>query len=290
MVHALFLIQAGHFSLSGFTPESYDTIVPRTFRMKRVEIDPKTLEDPKPVTSETPRERPVEIPKEIPQQDQHTVATESKDILLKPSATIPVEKPEAQAETTGLDQLLKKNENKMEANEEVVLEKGPDASLKLPESAPGSDKRGEGKSGRQFSSLDDLLAGTGTVKKNTAPILMPTDLLFEYDAATLKPEAAETLTKLGSLIKKNAQASFKIEGHTDSFGSDDYNMSLSLRRAEAVKAWLLSNMGLDAARISTVGFGKSRLLAPATGTVQQQQLNRRVEIVIVAPKEPKEVK
>ena len=112
---------------------------------------------------------------------------------------------------------------------------------------------------------------------------MPTDLLFEYDSDALKPAATATLTKLGSLIKKNAKASFRIEGHTDSFGTDDYNNGLSLRRAEAVKSWLGFNMGIDASRISTIGLGKSRLLVPATGSVEQQQLNRRVEIVISVP-------
>lgn len=137
---------------------------------------------------------------------------------------------------------------------------------------------------QQFSEIDDLLASSGVLKKNTAPILMPTDLLFEYDSEALKPAAAQTLTKLGSLIKKNALASFRIEGHTDSFGSDAYNNLLSLRRAEAVKNWLVASMGLDASQISTVGLGKSRLLTPASGDVQQQQLNRRVEIVISIPK------
>jgi len=286
-IHAFFLVQAGRLKMPGFSPESYDTIVPRTFRMKRVEIDPKTLEDTKVVEKETPQKQPIEIEKERPQANQQSPAEEDKDILLKPSVNIPVEKPDTQTQAAGLDQLLKKSEDKMNGTEEIAMEKGPDSTLKLPASAEGGEEEGggnTGKGGRQFSTLDDLLAGTGTVKKNTAPILMPTDLLFEYDAATLKPEAAQTLAKLGSLIKKNAQAVFKIEGYTDSFGSDDYNISLSVRRAEAVKAWLLTNMGLDPTRISTVGLGKSRLLVPATGTVQQQQLNRRVEIVISVPK------
>ena len=136
----------------------------------------------------------------------------------------------------------------------------------------------------RFSSLDELLATKGLVKQNTAPILMPTDLLFEYDSDVLKPQAAATLEKLASLIKKNKEASFQIEGHTDSFGGDEYNIQLSLRRAEAVKTWLKSIMGLDAGHISTLGLGKSRLLVPSTGTVEQQQINRRVEIVISLPK------
>jgi hypothetical protein len=109
---------------------------------------------------------------------------------------------------------------------------------------------------------------------------MPTDLLFEYDSDILRKEASEALLKLGSLIRKNAQASFRIEGHTDSFGSESYNDHLSLRRAEAVRNWLLQNAGLDARQITTAGLGKRHLLAPSTASVTEQQINRRVEIVI----------
>jgi outer membrane protein OmpA-like peptidoglycan-associated protein len=142
---------------------------------------------------------------------------------------------------------------------------------------------GEGKEPR-FSSLDELLAGGEQVTPATAPILMPTDLLFEYDSSTLKPEAAASLAKLGALIARNSGSTFRIEGHTDSFGSDDYNKALSLRRAEEVRAWLQISAGISPGRITTAGLGKSRLLVPATGSVAAQQLNRRVEIVITASK------
>jgi len=109
---------------------------------------------------------------------------------------------------------------------------------------------------------------------------MPTDLLFGYDSTTLKPEAAKSLEKLGTLIKRNGAARFRIEEHPDAFGSDDYNSILSLRRAEEVETWLVKTMGIDATRITTAGLGKSRLLAPGTGSIVQQQLDRRVEIII----------
>jgi outer membrane protein OmpA-like peptidoglycan-associated protein len=134
--------------------------------------------------------------------------------------------------------------------------------------------------GTNFSNIDDLLAGTATLTQETAPILMATDLLFEYDSDTLRKEASESLLKLGALIRRNAQASFRIEGHTDSFGSEAYNDQLSLRRAEAVKTWLLQNAGLDIRHMTTAGLGKRHLLAPSTGSVTEQQINRRVEIVI----------
>jgi outer membrane protein OmpA-like peptidoglycan-associated protein len=131
-----------------------------------------------------------------------------------------------------------------------------------------------------FSNLDALLAGSGRVGGGTAPILMPTDLLFDYNSATLRPGAAASLEKLGRLIQRNPQATFRVEGHTDSFGSDQYNLDLSRRRAETVKAWLVQSMNIDPARVQTQGFGKTRLLIPADRSVEEQQLNRRVEIVI----------
>jgi outer membrane protein OmpA-like peptidoglycan-associated protein len=133
-----------------------------------------------------------------------------------------------------------------------------------------------------FSNLDDLLGGSGRVGHGTAPILMPTDLLFDYDSSNLRPGAASSLGKLGRLIQRNPQAVFRVEGHTDSFGSEEYNLDLSQRRAETVKGWLVQNMNIDPARIQSQGFGKSRLIVPPDRTVDEQQLNRRVEIVIRA--------
>ncbi len=131
-----------------------------------------------------------------------------------------------------------------------------------------------------YSNLDDLLGGTGRVGHGTAPILMPTDLLFDYDSANLRSGATTSLDKLGRLIQRNPQAVFRVEGYTDSFGSEQYNFDLSQRRAETVKAWLVQNMGIDPGRIQAQGFGKSRLIVPADRSVEEQQLNRRVEIVI----------
>jgi outer membrane protein OmpA-like peptidoglycan-associated protein len=131
-----------------------------------------------------------------------------------------------------------------------------------------------------FSDLDTLLNSAGPIRKGTAPILMPTDLLFDYDQYVLREDAVSSLRKLGTLIQRNPQATFLIEGHTDSFGPDDYNLWLSHQRALAVKDWLVQAMRIDPRRIQTVGYGKRHLLVPPDRDVAGQQLNRRVEIVI----------
>ncbi len=136
-----------------------------------------------------------------------------------------------------------------------------------------------------FSNLDDLLGqGGGKLGGSTAPILMPTDLLFEYGSADLAEGARLSLMKLGFLIQKNPNSLFIVEGHTDSFGSDDYNLRLSQARALAVVNWLRESLQLGTDRIQAVGMGKSAHLVSAGGSVDEQKLNRRVEIKVRAKK------
>ena len=130
-----------------------------------------------------------------------------------------------------------------------------------------------------FSNLDSLLSAQGPLTSKTAPILLPTDLLFDYDSATLRQAAVGSLQKLAELIDRNPNANFIIEGHTDSFGTPEYNARLSLARAESVKDWLVMSAGIQSWRIQARGFGMTHLLVPG-GSVEAQQLNRRVEIVI----------
>jgi outer membrane protein OmpA-like peptidoglycan-associated protein len=136
--------------------------------------------------------------------------------------------------------------------------------------------------GTGYSGLNELLGRTGELKGPVAPVNMPGGALFEYDSATLRRDAIPNLQKLGELIARNPRATFSIEGHTDSFGTAQYNFDLSRRRAEAVKDWLVQNMHLDPSKIQTQGFGSTRLIVP-TGSKEEQQMNRRVEIVIRTP-------
>lgn len=131
-----------------------------------------------------------------------------------------------------------------------------------------------------FSNLDDLLGGGGKMGGSTAPILMPTDLLFEYGSDQLAEAARLSLMKLGFLIQKNPDSLFVIEGHTDSFGGEEFNLELSIRRANAVVSWLRQSLGLGSDRIQAVGMGKSKPLVSTNGTVEQQGMNRRVEIKV----------
>ena len=133
-----------------------------------------------------------------------------------------------------------------------------------------------------YSNLDDLIARGGAVTGSTAPIMLPTDLLFEYNSDQLAENARLSLMKLGLLIQRNPNSQFIIEGHTDTIGADDYNFVLSQRRANAVVEWLILSLRLSTDRIKAVGMGRSRPLPSVNprGTKEEQALNRRVEIKV----------
>lgn len=293
LVHLLFLGKSRTWILPGFSAANYDTIVPRTFRMKRVEIDPKTLEDTDPIMEKKERHETVVISQDRPESDKKTLLQDQPQVMQQPKENLPdVGVNRTVEKLPGSESMTYTALSKVPSPPETLLEPMPkvDRPALITTTKDGNQDRAgsmaqEGqasseRSSTNFSNLDELLNGTTSISPTTAPILMPTDLLFEYDADSLRKEAAQSLSKLGDLIRKNGQASFRIEGHTDSFGSDDYNNQLSLRRAEAVKAWLIQNAGLNPQQITTAGLGKKHLLAPATGSVAEQQLNRRVEIVI----------
>lgn len=103
------------------------------------------------------------------------------------------------------------------------------------------------------------------------------DVLFDTGRATLKPGADRTIDRLAQALKDNANTRVMIEGHTDSVGSDEYNMALSERRAEAV-ADALRFRGVPADRYEVKGLGKDFPVA-SNDTQAGRQQNRRVEIV-----------
>lgn len=111
------------------------------------------------------------------------------------------------------------------------------------------------------------------------------DTLFEFDRDTLTPHAVTTLNLLIPELKKQTTHPVTIEGHTDSIGPDEYNFTLSTRRAARVKSWLAENKIWDATNIKVVGHGKRIPVAPNTkadgsDNPEGRQLNRRVEIVV----------
>jgi outer membrane protein OmpA-like peptidoglycan-associated protein len=101
---------------------------------------------------------------------------------------------------------------------------------------------------------------------------------FEFDSDTLTPEANEALDELGKAINSSLLADyrFRLEGHTDALGSDEYNQDLSDRRAASVSYYLTNAHGIDAQRLESIGFGESQLAAQEDPT---SGVNRRVRVV-----------
>lgn len=102
-------------------------------------------------------------------------------------------------------------------------------------------------------------------------------ILFDVDKATLKPESMGSINKIYSLLKKEADLKFEIDGHTDNTGQAAHNLSLSQQRADAVKAQLVS-MGINASRLTTKGFGDTKPISD-NDTPEGKANNRRVEFV-----------
>ena len=105
------------------------------------------------------------------------------------------------------------------------------------------------------------------------------DAFFDFDKSVLKPEGKAKLDDLNSKLKGMNLEVIIAVGHTDSVGSDAYNQKLSVRRAEAVKAYLVSK-GVEASRVYTEGKGKKQPVADNKSSAGRAK-NRRVEIEVV---------
>jgi OOP family OmpA-OmpF porin len=99
---------------------------------------------------------------------------------------------------------------------------------------------------------------------------------FDFDKSDIRPDAAVILDEAASQLNANPGRSVRVEGHTDSVGTDDYNQSLSERRAASVKDYLVEK-GVDGSRLTTAGFGESNPIA-SNDTADGRALNRRVEL------------
>ena len=281
---------------TGFTPPKMPPKT-RAFNIKQAQIDPRSLEEHKPEpASAKPATKPVpdvtdlQIPGDAkPNYEQYMQSAET--VIAAPDAakTMVADKPKV-VQTKALDKLLAEDNSRglpedMKALTNQLLSAKPNVTG----SHPSFDVTGEQTGSRpnlgpnvglpNFSNLDSLLSQQGPLSSKTAPILLPTDLLFDYDSYTLRSQAVGSLGQLAELIERNPNSTFIIEGHTDNFGTPEYNQGLSKVRAESVKTWLVQNAGIDPERIQTRGMGMTRLLVSG-GSVEEQQLNRRVEIVI----------
>ncbi|MDY7560520.1 OmpA family protein [Pseudomonas sp. 10B1] len=107
------------------------------------------------------------------------------------------------------------------------------------------------------------------------------DVKFDFNKAVVKPNSYADIKNLADFMKQYPQTSTTVEGHTDSVGPDAYNQKLSEKRANAVKQVLVSQYGVGAGRVSSVGYGKTRPVAD-NKTEAGRAINRRVEAAVEA--------
>ncbi len=134
---------------------------------------------------------------------------------------------------------------------------------------------------KQAAEIEEDLEGA-TVERVGEGIKITFDsgILFDVNEATLQPVAKTNLEKLAAILNKYSDTNILIEGHTDSSGSEDYNMELSRRRAESVAAQL-GVARVDPVRFTMIGYGEIQPVA-SNDTDWGKQANRRVELAIMA--------
>jgi len=101
---------------------------------------------------------------------------------------------------------------------------------------------------------------------------------FDTDSDRLQPDSAPVIRAVARALETNPNLKLRIEGHTDSTGSADHNLDLSKRRAEAVKAVLVTQFGVSAERLTADGLGSSKPI-DSNDTPAGRAQNRRVEFV-----------
>lgn len=107
------------------------------------------------------------------------------------------------------------------------------------------------------------------------------NIYFELNKADIKPESYPVLDSIALFLNEYPNVKIEIGGHTDSRGSDEYNLKLSQARAEAVRDYLIKVHNISPERLIAKGYGKTRLLIYPEKTEQEYQMNRRVEFTIL---------
>jgi len=134
----------------------------------------------------------------------------------------------------------------------------------------------------QEAKLRDQLAGSGVgVTRNGDEIIlnMPGNITFATDSSDLNGAFYNTLDSVALVLKEYDKTVVELAGHTDSTGSDEYNETLSMRRAGSV-SYYLNSIGVNANRLLTIGYGETRPVAD-NGSESGREMNRRVELTLL---------
>lgn len=152
--------------------------------------------------------------------------------------------------------------------------------------AQGEAERAQQERARLHARLQEALGTVVEIRVTARGLIVNLpDILFDFNRATLRPQAREVLSKLSGILLVTPDTRLSVEGHADSIGTEDYNQGLSERRAQSVRDYLVAN-GLSSELVVALGFGEAKPIAPNTkpdgsDDPAGRQRNRRVEIVIL---------
>ena len=290
-------------------PNDHGTMVAGPFTIKHIEIDPNALRSPQsdPI-AKLPVAEPPKSPSEfnldarvVEKALQTPLPKLSSPALPEPSRVIAADDlnpavPLAESDSAQITAEISKGQP-------TAMDTGPVTTSKLADdlisatpgpaqagTPAGAQITGNGTAGKLpgFAELaPGFHAGGSSISHLPDPVLLrlPSDVLFDFDSAVLKPQADPLLSQAVALVTKHPSAEVQIDGYSDSFGRPDYNQTLSQQRAQAVQAWLQEHVGQTGYTFRSQGHGSADYVVSAQGTIEQQQPNRRVEILIQALKQ-----
>ena len=147
-------------------------------------------------------------------------------------------------------------------------------------SMPSANEDSYAKSGAEasFVQTKNMDSAAAADSGTSAGIVMQQDVYFEFDKATLTPDAREALAKDGEWLRINRDVAITIEGHCDERGTNEYNLALGDRRAETVKTFL-ADLGIQPSRLKTVSYGEEKPADPAHSESAWAK-NRRAHFMI----------
>jgi len=152
-------------------------------------------------------------------------------------------------------------------------------------SGTGAQGQGEGQRGgtrestTQPGSLEALQKGQSTATPASSPLK---DIFFDFDRADLRTDARDTLKANADWLKGNPSSRIEIEGHCDDRGTNEYNLALGAKRAQAAKDYL-ATLGISVERLSTISYG-AEIPVCKDQTEDCWRQNRRAGFVVVAGK------
>jgi OmpA-OmpF porin, OOP family len=304
LFHAGVALWLGWIHLGSYAIPYQQEINPQPFELKRVEINSAYLKGQArgPMTM-------VPIPRDSSPSPQ--IAPDSKIITqalqdARPQITVPTPPAISQMSETGSSStspyafsdraVVEAEINRLQAGERAPSMPNAANAPVLP--AGGTDGASGGATGLQgparagvrelpaFAQISPNFrspqAGLNSHLPEPVVLRLPADVVFDFDSSQLRPEAIPLLQQAVDLIKKYAIARIRVDGHTDTIGTDEYNQTLSETRAKVVEEWLRQNPDTNRYEYESHGYGKTRPLVNPQGSADEQQRNRRVEIVIQA--------